>query len=81
MERRILASPNSTLNVVWNLVRFHVAGVLPMGLRFCSACYLSIIIDPLLDAVQPYQEHTFRKPFAHADDARVHMSEMEDEYF
>jgi hypothetical protein len=81
MERRIMASPNSTLNAVWNLVRFHVADVLLMGVRFCSAYYLSTIIDPLLDAVQPDQQHMLRKPFVHADDTRVRTPEMEDEYF
>lgn len=76
MERRIMASPNSTLKVVWNLVGFHAADVLPMGVRFCSASCLSTIIDPLSDALQPDQQHTFRKRFAHADNSCVHTSEM-----
>jgi hypothetical protein len=38
-------------------------------------------MDPLLAALQPDQQHPFRKLAIRADNARIHMSEMVDEYF
>jgi hypothetical protein len=38
------------LMVVWNPAGFHVAHMFAKCVKFCSACHLSDIIDPLLFA-------------------------------
>jgi hypothetical protein len=46
---------------VWSSAGFHVVDIVTNGVKFCSAYYLSRVLDPLLAALQPDQQHPFRK--------------------
>jgi hypothetical protein len=53
--------------VASNLAGLHVAAIIPNGVKLCSECDLSQVMDPLLDTLNPEQQHLFR-----ADTARIH---------
>jgi hypothetical protein len=72
-----------------NLSRSNVDGcvepgqvhVIAKSVKFCSAFYLSHIIDPLLAALKPDWQHPFRKLVIHLDNARTHASVIVGKYF
>jgi hypothetical protein len=76
----MMASLKLILVVVWNPAGFRAVDLLPKGVRFCSACYLSHIMDPLLAALQPDQKHPLQRVVIYADNAHVHASKIADEY-
>jgi hypothetical protein len=81
MERMMIASQQLMLTFVWNPDGFHVVDVLRKGTKFCSAYQLSRVMDFLLAALQPDDQHSFPKLVIHADNACVHTSNLVDEYF
>jgi hypothetical protein len=80
-ERTMTASPELALTAVRKPAGFRVFDVLSKGMKFCSASYLSHIMDALLAVLQPDEQHPFRKLVIHADNVCVHTSKMVYEYF